>query len=650
MLILLVSSDKIQLKLLNWTNMDRFLVNMAIVKVNFDKKGVDILDNYMPLVHETLNNMENDIFSINDFKVKFIDIAEFKIPTGAILSLLKRAENKYELLKKQTTGEYKIVREKINQNNFSTLRDAEQRKYNRLIKEFIKYCAEHIGVDIEEETVSTYFFEVLYDIAPALFMKISDIDKLKIEESGKNKFLVAKFISHANQYDQDSFEAILSFVRGSMLTETFYYSQNYSDISSKPLKNVIVYFDTQFLVRIIGFADKAICVPCEELNDMLKEMQVRMRCFRQTFDELYGIFFAAVSQLSQYGRLTSNKPGDVFDYINQNKITHSDLLMMMGTLEDTLKKFGIYVEERPDIIPIYSIDEMILKNKLSDAFENQSEKARNHDIDCLQAIFQMREGKPQPYLDKCKAIFITTNAKLARLSTLYFNENFGISDAPVCMADHVFTALVWMKAVKKAPDVPKDRLVANCYSALLPSESLWADYIKEINRLKDKGSLSEHDYHVLIHSITAREQLMDQAFSNEDNIFGSVEEILSKAKQVYTEEVDKKLSEVTQLVTNQNNKIDSIANFVENALYNITRWSMIIGWVSILLYGVIFTSPTSLTDFEQFGIKTMFFLVLVIFTLLNLIFGIRAIDHCQSVSQKIGIWASNKVKNLLKAT
>lgn len=630
--------------------MDRFLVNMAIVKVNFDKKGVDILDNYIPLVHETLNIMDNDIFSVNDFKLKFVNIAEFKIPTGAVLSLLKRAENKYGLLQKQNTGEYKIVRDKINQTNFSTLRDAEQRKYNRLIKEFIKYCAEYVGTKIEEESVSTYFFEVLYDIAPALFMRISDIDKFNTEESGKNKFLIAKFISYANKYDQDSFEAILSFVRGSMLTETFYYSQNYSDISSKPLKNVIVYFDTQFLVRIIGFADKSVCIPCEELNQMLKEMQVRMRCFRQTFDELYGIFFAAVSQMSQYGRLISNKPGDVFDYINQNKITHSDLLMLMGTLEDILKNFGIYVEEQPDIIPAYSIDEVALKNKLTDAFENQSEKARNHDIDCLQAVFQMREGKAQPYLDKCKAIFITTNAKLARLSTIYFNDNFGVSNAPVCMADHVFTALVWMKAVKKAPDVPKDRLVANCYSALLPSESLWADYIKEINRLKDIGTLSEHDYHVLIHSITAREQLMDQAFSNEDNIFGSVEEILLKAKQVYTEEVDKKLSEVTQLIVNQNNKIDSIANFVENALYNVTLWSMIIVWVGILLYGIIFTSPTSLTDFKQFGIKTIIFLILLIFSLLNLIFGTRAIDHCRAISQKIGILASNKVRDFLKAT
>lgn len=623
---------------------------MAIVKVNFDKKGVDILDNYIPLIHETLNSMDNDIFSVDDFKLKFVAIAEFKIPTGAILSLLKRAENKYGLLQKQSTGEYKIVRDKINQNNFSTLRDAEQRKYNRLIKEFIKYCAETLSIDIQEESVSTYFFEVLYDIAPALFMRISDIDKLKMEDSGKNKFLVAKFISHANKYDQESFDAILSFVRGSMLTETFYYSQNYSDISNKPLKNVTVYFDTQFLVRIIGFADKAVCIPCEELNEMLKEMQVKMKCFRQTFDELYGIFFAAVSQLNQYGRLTSNKPGDVFDYINQNKITHSDLLMLMSTLEDTLKNFGIYVEEHPDIIPAYSIDEITLKNKLADAFENQSEKARNHDIDCLQAIFQIREGKPQFYLDKCKAIFITTNAKLARLSTIYFNENFGLSNAPVCMADHVFTALVWMKAVKKAPDVPKDRLVANCYSALLPSESLWADYIKEINKLKDKGTLSEHDYHVLIHSITAREQLMDQAFSNEDNIFGSVEEILSKAKQVYTEEVDKRLSEVTQLVENQNNKIDSIANFVENLFYKSVLFIMIVGWVGILLYGIIFTSPTSLTNFKEFGMKTIFFLVLLIFTLLNSIFGMKAIDHCKSVSQKIGIWASNKVRNFLKAT
>lgn len=120
--------------------MERFLINMAIVKVNLDKKGADILDNYVHLITETLCNMDGDVFSVDEFKAKFIEIAEFKIPTGAILSLLKRATQKYQVLSKRNDGTYFIERDKIQKHEFKAIRDQEQRKYNGLVVKFTEYC------------------------------------------------------------------------------------------------------------------------------------------------------------------------------------------------------------------------------------------------------------------------------------------------------------------------------------------------------------------------------------------------------------------------------------------------------------------------------------------------------------------------------
>lgn len=422
--------------------MDRFLVNMAVVKVNWDTKGNDILDNYIPFVHEALDKMEANIFSANDFKEKFIEIAEFKIPTGAVFSLLKRASKKHQLIEKQSGGVYTIQRDRIKTSNYSQVRDAEQRRYNGLVKKFVSYCMGHHGLTIKEEDASKYFFEVLYDLAPLLFVNLNDAEGISFAHSDKNKFLVSKFVTYSNTYEQESFESLLSFVRGSMLTETFYYSQNAIDIENKPLKKVVVYFDTQFLLRILGFASRELCIPCEELMEMLNDIGVKTRCFIETFNELHGILFAAHNQLKQYSRLTKIKPGDAFDYINQNAITPSDLLIMMNGLEEKLTQKGIFIEERPEIIEAYSLDEKALSEKLSKVFEHQTEKARAHDIACLQTIFQLREGRKQDYLDRCIAIFITTNAQLARLATLFFNEHYGHSNASVCMSDLVFTSLV----------------------------------------------------------------------------------------------------------------------------------------------------------------------------------------------------------------
>lgn len=631
--------------------MERFIVNMAIIRVNLDKNRSDILDNYIPLVHEALNTIESDVFSVDEFKQKFIELAEFKIPTGAILSLLKKSVNKYGLLEKQATSEYKIIKEKINTSNIIKTRNAEQRKYNKLVSTFVKYSLAEQATSIKEEEASNYFFEVLYDIAPALFMNINEIENIQVSRSDKKKYLVAKFISYTNKYDNDSFDTILSFVRGSMLTETFYYSQNFKDITNKPLRKTIVYFDTQFLVRLLGYAESSLCIPCVELVDMLKEMNVKMRCFRQTFDEIHGIFFAALNYLSKNGILQPNKPGDVFDYINRENITHSDLLLVLETIESQLNENNIYIEEKHDIIDAYSIQEDELSEELNSVFENQSEKARNHDIDCLQAIHQIREGKRKSYLESCKAIFITTNPQLARISTLFFNKHYGHSNAPVCMADHVFTALVWMKLVKKAPDLPKDRLVANCYSALMPTDSLWSDYINEVNRLKDKGTINEHDYHVLIHSITAREQLMDQVyFGSEENIFGSVDDILKKAKRVYTEELGQQLETTEKKSKNQREKIEDFAQIISQYTSKIILVLSIACWSIFLLYSMLYTKPdsiVSIADLKNLSYKSVFFCIFVTITLLNLIFGFKLYSLCRGLSNKVGNWISEKIRSKL---
>lgn len=515
---------------------------MAIIRVNWDKRGMTFLDNYMPLVCDVLDKTEKDIFSVNDFAEKFKEVAEFNIPTGAVISLLKRATLRHQLLERQSNGVYQIRRASIHKSDFSELRDAEQRKYRGLVDRFVRYCKDKHEIEIDAENASFYFFEILYDIAPLLYVNLKEAEKITESQSGKNKFLISQFVLFANEQDQESFKSLLSFVRGSMLTETFFYYQNIDDITEKQLKRINVYFDTQFLLRALGFAQRELCVPCEELIEILKEAKISMFCLLNTLEELRGIFVAAEHQLRQKGRLTPNRPGDVFDHINQSSTTSSDLLIIISTLEDKIKYKEINIVSKPDIITDFSIDEKTLNQKLSEAFPSQSERARIHDIACLQAIFQLRRGDRQLNLSNCEAIFITTNFKLAEVSSLFFSDQYGPFNVPICMGDHLFAFLVWMKSVKKTSDLPKDRLVATCYSALQPSDSLWSAYINEAKRLKNKEGMSENDYHVLIYDTTVRECILNNAIlSGDENIWGSVPEILEKAKEDLAKEVLDKL-------------------------------------------------------------------------------------------------------------
>lgn len=369
--------------------MDKFLVNMAVVKVNWDQSQGDILDNYIPMIAYTLRQMPEDVVSAEDFKNQFRKVAEFDIPTGAIITLLKRASKKYGYLEKGEHGTYRICHEKIEDNDFVKKRESEQRKFNQLQERFISYCKEFHDVDISKEEVDEYLFEVLFDIAPQLFASVADIDQVSIAPTEKRKYLVGKFVSHANELDQFSFDAIVSFIRGAMLTETFYYSHP-SDIRSK-MRKVKVYFDTQFLLRALGYADEAFVTTCTELTDMLRSMSVKLHCFRQTFNEIHKILYAAAAQLRSYGRLRANRPGDVFDYFSRAKFTTSDVEMEISKLEENLCSIGVSIEESPDVVEAYSVDEVKLSEEIEKKLPNQSEDSRKHDIDCLTAIHRLRD-------------------------------------------------------------------------------------------------------------------------------------------------------------------------------------------------------------------------------------------------------------------
>lgn len=624
--------------------MDKFLVNMAVVKVNWDKSQGDILDNYIPLIGYALRQMDEDIFSVEDFKTEFRKVAEFEVPTGAIITLLKRASKKYGYLERGGQGTYTIQRDKLEENEFTAKRDAEQRRYNQLRDAFIRYCKDTSDIDLDKDEVDEYFFEVLFDIAPHLFASVSDIDHVSIKPTEKRKYLVGKFISHANCADQNSFEAIVSFVRGAMLTETFYYSHP-SDIKNK-MRRVRVIFDTQFLLRALGYADSAMVVPCTELLDMLKSMSVKMQCFRQTFNETHKILFAAASKLRQYGRLRSNRPGDVFDYFMRAKFSASDIEVELAKLEENLNAIGIAVEDNPDYVEDYSIQEVALADEIEKVIPNQQEEARKHDIDCLAAIHRLRLGKPQKYLESCVAIFVTTNSGIARASTRFFNSEYGASNAPVCMADQVFTTLIWLKAVKKAPDMPKDRLVATCYAAMNPSEKLWEKYVAEAEKLRQKGSIREEDYAVLIHSLEARNRLMDLTFGEGDIIQGALEDVLASAKEIYVAEVTDELDVEKKKNRLQKGKISEISSKAGRSVRNVVSYFSLAAWFGILIFGLLKTTPDDLAFENLFSLESWAFLILVVLTLLNLVYGYRVKDLCD----KLARYSEDKVRHFIEDT
>ena len=633
--------------------MENFLLNMAVIKVNWDQSESDLLDNFMPLLGYAIKMCPNEPISLPVITEKLNEVAEFIFPQGAVNILIKRAAKKkysYILRDADTFSKNHAILDQI---DYPSKRDQVASRHMKLKQKFRAYSESELKAPIPLAEIDKYFFEVLFELAPQLLSRLNRDEDLKvlmdIRDKNSLKYRVFKFVEYLIHIDPEGYEAVDSFVRGAMLTETFYYSDPLE--VGKRMRDIRVYFDTQFVLRALGYSDNYYVSPCKELIDMLKDMKVPMHIFHKTYDEIYGILIAA-RETRDLRSLTPYRPGDAFDYFARTGATSSDITLEIVRLEKNLEELGTTVVEAPPHAEALGVDEQKLNQYIDVRLPAQKDKSRQHDIDCLTAIFRLRLGQTEKFLESCRAIFITTNSKLARASTEFFNEEYGVSDAPICMTDHIFTALVWLKAVNKRPDLPKERMVANCYAASNPSDELWSKYITEAVKLQEKKNITEEDYAILVHTLDARHKLMSMTEGESEVFFeGSVPEILDYAKQRLIEETQKKVEEKDGQINKLTRKIDNFECATSDIVFKIVRIMTVVVIFVILSFGLIFSTPKYLWHSQQMESFFMWdylapavFAILLVATLLNLVFGVRLV----SVADRLAKAVSEKVRDFLK--
>ncbi|WEL40335.1 hypothetical protein P0D91_18695 [Pseudomonas sp. CBSPBW29] len=270
--------------------MQNLLVNLAIVKAN-SEKNLGVLDNYIPIFAFCLKQIKTEFVSVAEVQEKFAELAEFKAPQAVLLSLIKRSTKKYKFLDRVEGGAYKILRDNLPIDEYERIRDSEIRKFNGLKAKFVAYCHDIHETAFEESDIESGFFETLYLFAPKLYKSVAVDSHALGDHAEQQKLLTAKFIQYCSVSDHDALLVVEAFVRGAMLTEVFYYSD--PDRVEGALRDIKVYFDTEFLIRALGLCDPDLTCLSTELIDMLATMGTKMRCFRDTLNEIDGILYAA---------------------------------------------------------------------------------------------------------------------------------------------------------------------------------------------------------------------------------------------------------------------------------------------------------------------------------------------------------------------
>jgi hypothetical protein len=646
---------------------EQVIVSLAILKVNWDQ-GRDYVANFLPFAGEALRSIPQRRVSLPDIQTALFDQFGLRIPQGALKTILNSAARQGYVTR--DAGDYVKNEERLTGLSLSPARNRYLRAYEALRNTFIAFCGDSRSIswspEQAEDALLRYLSRRSTDVLALALGDGPVLEARPLED--RSEYLVNTFVAHLNEKDPEGFEFIETVVKGVMLANVLYLPD--LGAVSQRFENVEFYFDTPLLLKALGLDGDAPRAASRELLDLLYQQNALLRCFAHTRDELYGVLDASAHAL----RSGATGYGRTHEYLVRAGYRASDVELIIASLDRRLESLRVHVKPRPTFTASLSVDENHLEATLSEEVNYRRPEALHHDLDSLTSIHRLRQGETFRRIELCRAVFVTTNSGVVRAAVRIFDGEGVAASVPCAIRDHTLATLAWLKQPLEAPELPRKRILADCFAALNPSEALWTRYLAEIDRLKRDGGISEEDYHLLRYSSEARDALMGRTLGDASTFSGGlVEEILEVARasarapaeaalateRSRREEAERRVAEAEHEIVSARKAAqahrEAQLNRVGEIAATVGRWTSKVVFYALtltLLAAFVFTLPKPFPSIPDRLLTAVFPLVLfVLFALLllsmaNLVLGATV----QSVSRRLEVRVSRRVERWLRKT
>ena len=261
-------------------------------------------------------------------------------------------------------------------------------------------------------------------------------------------------------------------------------------IYSSAMKGVALFFDTRFVLRILGYVADELSKAATELISLARQLDAKTCVFRHNLEEIQRIFDSVAINLQH-----NLGEGEIASYAFEHGLLPADLIELGMELEKNCQRVGIEVIDAPELTTQLSINERQLDSQLEVDLRQSYERARQTDVDSLAAIYRLRKGEPKRFLEKCDALFVTTNKSLADSSVRYFRQFFKelgkANRVQLCMTDVVLATRLWTKLPTSYDKLPRQQIVAHALSSLRPNQILLDKFRSHLQSFVTEDKISD---------------------------------------------------------------------------------------------------------------------------------------------------------------
>lgn len=594
-----------------------------MLKVHVDQ-GQDYLDYLRGFILQVLISHRPD--PVSDVAVRDHIRADFglEIPERAIQVVLKRLSRKLPLTKKM--GVYRITGE-LPDPRINAARADAHRHINAVVnglREFSTSTGKPLKTNDEAVTAICAFLTQFNVPCLRAYLRNTAIPTIESHQNAQIT-IVSKYVLALQNTDPERFESFLVVVKGHMLANALL-CPDLQD-APKTYKGVTFYLDTPLLIRRLGLEGQAKLEAVKCLVELLCNLGGTVATFTHLREELEHVINGAAINIESPSRRSA-----IVMEARQSGMTKSDLLVLMGQIDDKLKDAGISVLGTPDYIANFQIDETAFEQALSDEVSYFNPQAKAYDIDSVRGVYVLRRGTSPSTLERSKAILVTSNAGFSRAAFQYGQKHEESREVTTVVTDFSLANMAWLKAPLGAPTLPMTEVLAFSYAALQPSTELLEKYLSEIGKLEKQGRISARDHQLLRSSQLAHAELMNLTLGEEVAL---TEQTITETLKHVTEEIKKEESEkyrMEQIAHQETQKQLAEHRTRNESVKNRVYWrclhrARLCAWatsgviVLLLAGGLAFGVGLRANNHASGLVLGLATGVLLLFTLLNAIFG-----------------------------
>lgn len=371
----------------------------------------------------------------------------------------------------------------------------------------------------EAEAILLSFFERQ---GGSIVLSTDDLRQISFKNSELD-FFVGKFILEENENRSLLMDYTVELVKGYFVTTALYLQAENIDVTRASFSNVTFYLDTRLLLAFLGFKSSQENESVQEMVESLQRNGAKLACFSYNIEEVDNILEAYKQATVAPQRSPASITLESFDergasYTHVDAAQKSFVQRLRNkqieeiTFEKALTNAGI-TDQIPGLLNDSELKKILLEMK-----PNYNISTLPDDLAAINTVSRIRQGKRLPNIEKCRAVFVTTNPLLVsgtKQLLINHSEDVGF---PLAITGDDLCVMAWLKDFRRSNNLPKMRLLENVLAALAPNKELMDAYFDNVGYLEKNGEISGDEAALLRMDHFAKKELMELTRGEKGNL------------------------------------------------------------------------------------------------------------------------------------